>query len=205
MVTHPANMVMTIIPRAIASLASFERIEEYLLEASQRRYREVVHGAQGSQTSAAIALRNVNICFSSTDRPVIQNASLEIPRGFFFACLGAVGSGKTSLARAIAGDLQCSSGSISTSSHLVGLCTQTPWLPAGTLHDAICGASSKSETGCYNQVINACCLDCDIQALARGDQTQIGSRGLNLSGGQRQRVVCLKICIRFHDNLLIFQ
>ncbi|KAF7553306.1 hypothetical protein G7Z17_g3696 [Cylindrodendrum hubeiense] len=29
-VTHPANMIMTIVPRAVASLANFDRIQEYL-------------------------------------------------------------------------------------------------------------------------------------------------------------------------------
>jgi hypothetical protein len=35
-----------------------------------------------------------------------------------------------------------------------------------------------------------CCLTHDFASLPDGDQTQIGSKGLNLSGGQRQRVVC---------------
>jgi ATP-binding cassette subfamily C (CFTR/MRP) protein 1 len=32
MVTHPANMVMTIVPRAIAAMANVDRIQRYLLE-----------------------------------------------------------------------------------------------------------------------------------------------------------------------------
>lgn len=32
MVTHPANMVMTIVPRIVACFASFERIQSFLLD-----------------------------------------------------------------------------------------------------------------------------------------------------------------------------
>lgn len=39
MVTHPANMVMTIVPRAVASLAGFDRIQAFLLRPSLYDYR----------------------------------------------------------------------------------------------------------------------------------------------------------------------
>lgn len=71
----------------------------------------------------------------------------------------------------------------------IGLCTQTPWLPAGAIRAVISGASGNKEAEWYDAVVRACCLETDIRALSAQDQTQIGSRGLNLSGGQRQRVV----------------
>jgi hypothetical protein len=88
------------------------------------------------------------------------------------------------------GEVPTAGGTIAVSSKRIGSCAQSPWLPSGTLKEAICGFSPEEPTW-YDQVVRLCCLDEDISTLAQGDETQIGSRGLNLSGGQRQRVVCL--------------
>jgi ATP-binding cassette, subfamily C (CFTR/MRP), member 1 len=101
---------------------------------------------------------------------------------------GPVGSGKTTLANAILGEVPFVAGSISVSSTRIGYCQQSPWLPSGTIKEVICGFL-REDPGWYEQVVRLCCLHEDILSFPKGDQTMIGSRGLNLSGGQRQRVV----------------
>ena len=46
----------------------------------------------------------------------------------------------------------------------------------------------------YRRVVYVCALTADLQALAAGDDTQIGERGVNLSGGQKQRVALARVC-----------
>ena len=40
----------------------------------------------------------------------------------------------------------------------------------------------------YEKVLALCELNEDLATFPRGDQTEIGSKGINLSGGQKQRI-----------------
>merc|ERR1719225_1281236 len=44
------------------------------------------------------------------------------------------------------------------------------------------------DTSKYEDVLEACALNSDLEILPSGDQTEIGENGVNLSGGQKQRV-----------------
>ncbi|CCF34829.1 hypothetical protein CH063_01208 [Colletotrichum higginsianum] len=189
LVTHPANMIMSIVPQAIGSLAAFERIQEYLLQPSRNDQRLALKKTEDSPdaVSPAICVENVTIQSSPVSPPILTNISLVIDRGSIVICSGPVASGKTTLVKSLMGEMPAASGTISVSSKRVGYCEQSPWLPSGTLKEAVRGFL-PDEPSWYEQVIRLCCLDEDLSALPNGDQTMIGSRGLNLSGGQRQRV-----------------
>jgi ATP-binding cassette, subfamily C (CFTR/MRP), member 1 len=196
MVIHPANMVMTIVPRAIACSASVERVQSYLLRSTREDQRTLLH-SQASDSSAdlrsAIRLQRVKVGACQGPRSVLDNVSLDIKKGWLTACYGAVGSGKSILAKAILGEVPLKSGTVEVASKNIGYCSQAPWLPGGTIHDVICGFAPEGDPARYEEAIRLCCLRYDLEALPDGDQTIVGSRGMNLSGGQRQRVVCVPI------------
>lgn len=202
MVTHPANMVMTIVPRAVAAFAGFERIQTFLLRQSSKDDRGTLpwpgtspmDAASGQLTKPgpAVHIRHLVI---GDKQPVLRNVDIEVPAGSFTIISGPTGSGKSTLLRAILGEISPSHGSISLSTRRVAYCAQRPWLPNGTIRDVIFGAANVHEASMqeseawYREVTDICCLAHDFDSLPAGDQTRIGSRGLNLSGGQRQRVV----------------
>ncbi|GJC81629.1 ABC transporter atnG [Colletotrichum liriopes] len=189
LVTHPANMIMSIIPQAIGSLAAFERIQEYLLQSPRHDQRLALKTVEDSTTDAsqAISIRDVTIQTTATLPPLLRNINVVIKKGSVVVCSGPVGSGKTMLTRCLMGELPPASGTISVSSRRIGCCEQSPWLPNGTIKQAICAFEPEDSTW-YEEVIRLCCLDEDLLEFPNGDHTIIGSRGLNLSGGQRQRV-----------------
>ncbi|KAF5253662.1 hypothetical protein FANTH_1353 [Fusarium anthophilum] len=188
LVTHPANMIMTIVPRAIGSLAAFGRIQDYLVRPGRADGRRLFKPqTKDDESSPAICLEGVNVQSQSSSRSVLKSINLSVNKGSITICAGAVGSGKTVIAQCILGEIPTSKGTISVSTKRIACCEQSPWLPSRTLKEAICGFG-KFEPDCYRHVIELCCLDQDISTLPLKDNTVIGSRGLKLSGGQRQRL-----------------
>lgn len=194
MITHPANMVMTMIPRAVVSYSSFERIQTYLLGERPLCTMSGLNHHEGylpetPENEMAISLEQVGIRAPGTYRLILQDISARVPKGSIVILTGPVGSGKTTLARAILGELAPSLGRVHVSCRGIAYCSQMPWLPNKSIKDAICGPKldNKDEVW-YRKCVQTCCLDTDFDDLQDGDATIVGSKGMNLSGGQRQRV-----------------
>lgn len=100
-----------------------------------------------------------------------------------------VGSGKSTLLKAILGEVEQISGLRRMIPDLrVAFCDQEPWLLDQSIRDNIMGALPYDEAW-YNMVVDACALTQDINGLAKGDDTGVGSQGSAMSGGQRSRIV----------------
>ncbi|KND91185.1 Multidrug resistance-associated protein 1 [Tolypocladium ophioglossoides CBS 100239] len=123
------------------------------------------------------------------DHPVLKSVDICIPRSRLTLIVGPVASGKTTLCKALIGEVPISSGTVYVDSRGagIGFCDQTPYLTNATARDNILGYSSVDETW-YQRVLNALTLPSDFETLPKGDQTMIGSNGTALSTGQRQRV-----------------
>jgi ABC-type bacteriocin/lantibiotic exporter with double-glycine peptidase domain len=112
---------------------------------------------------------------------------LTVKKGGLIAVIGSVGSGKTSLLSALAGEMHKTHGKVILSAKSRAFCPQNAWIQNATIRDNITfGRPMDQEL--YDKVIHSCCLGPDIEVLPAGDQTEIGERGINLSGGQRQRI-----------------
>lgn len=197
MITLPANMIMTIVPRVVAAFAAFERIQAFLLQPILQDKRQVFSESIQNvllwdQSKPAVQIQDLRI---GREQLVLQNINIEIGTGSFTILSGPTGSGKSTLLRAILGETIPVQGSVALSTRNIAYCAQKPWLRNGTIKEAIYGFSnmySDSEhyrNRWYREVVEICCLTHDFGNLPDGDQTQIGTKGLNLSGGQRQRVV----------------
>lgn len=193
LVTEPANMIMTIVPKAFATSANFERIQAYLLEPSRTDERLVNSRLSDmprtGATEAAVDIDGVTIESPSANEFLLQDIKLILRRGSTTACSGAVGSGKSILAKVILGEIVPSEGKITITSASIGFCDQQAWLPTGRVKQIICGFSTAIDEDRYEAAVHACCLDHDLNTFPDGDNTIVGSRGINLSGGQRQRLV----------------
>ena len=116
----------------------------------------------------------------------LKNINFSAKKGDFIAVIGSVGSGKSSLAFGLLGEMQRIKGELLYSGKIAYV-PQEAWLMNATVKDNIVFFNPFEEKR-YQQVLNLCKLTNDIQSLPGGDLTEIGERGVNLSGGQRQRI-----------------
>lgn len=121
----------------------------------------------------------------------LQNLTMDFPAGELSLISGKTGSGKSLLLAAILGEASLHKGSISApcaaDGHPVAFVSQTPWLQSATIEENVLFGSPMNKER-YGNVMAACALCTDVEALVDGDQTQIGPSGVKLSGGQRARV-----------------
>ncbi|KAE8381911.1 putative multidrug resistance protein [Aspergillus bertholletiae] len=220
LVTAPAEKLLAVLPQIAAALGCFQRLQEYMLSEPMKDTRvfEPLMGFPFSETNDdddslggtptatdAIRLANVTVLPGpKATSPAISNANCTIETGSLTIFLGPIGCGKTTLLKAMLGELPCSLGNIYVSSKKMSFCSQSAWLLNTSIKDSICGLSNAEfDKTWYETVIEVCALDEDIHQWPEGDRTIIGSKGLTLSGGQKQRVALARAVYARQDIVLL--
>jgi ABC-type multidrug transport system fused ATPase/permease subunit len=108
-------------------------------------------------------------------------------KGYKVAVCGSVGSGKSSLLCSILGEIPMISGAGVKVHGTKAYVPQSAWIQTGTVRDNVLFGKDMSKE-IYEDVLEGCALNQDIEIWADGDLTVVGERGMNLSGGQKQRI-----------------
>lgn len=122
----------------------------------------------------------------NTKVDALTDINLNIDNGAFYGIIGRVGSGKTSLCRAILGEVRIIDGSLTTSGS-VAYVAQKPWIFSDTIRQNILLGKTWDEK-LYNKTIQACALEVDLASMPKGDLSDVGEEGIQLSGGQKARL-----------------
>jgi ABC-type multidrug transport system fused ATPase/permease subunit len=130
----------------------------------------------------------------------ISGINLSIGRDELVAVIGSVGSGKSSLLAALAGDMRKTSGNVTFGASRA-FCPQYAWIQNASVKENIT-FSKPYDRHWYNQVVDACALRPDLEMLPAGDLTEIGERGITVSGGQKQRLNIAR-AIYFNADIVI--
>ena len=167
-----------------------------------------------TQPDADISFENVSFRYS--DRDVIQNVSVIIPKGKVTAIVGPSGAGKTTLLSLLErlytpnegqlkfGDIPVEKIHLGQWRGATGYIQQNSPLLSGTMRDNIVyGLNRKAKE---EEVIAAAkkarAYDF-IMKLPQGFDTNVGQMGGKLSGGQRQRIAIARMIIKDPDYLLL--
>jgi ATP-binding cassette subfamily C (CFTR/MRP) protein 1 len=153
----------------------------------------VAMASTGDTSVATVAIEDASFT-TGEDITVLHDISMAVHPGSLCMVVGRVGCGKSSLLKAIAGELTMTKGRVIANTPYVAYCDQAPWLQNITIRDNIVGQSAVDEKW-LSAAIRACALDEDISAFPAGDMTIVGSGGVALSGGQKQRVVSSKAAL----------
>ena len=133
--------------------------------------------------------------------PILQDVSFSVKRGHITCVVGTVGSGKSSLVKALLSEMVKTKGTVEITGN-IAYCGQTAWILNSTIKDNIVFDEEYDEEK-YYRILKACQLENDLISLEAGDATEIGERGINLSGGQKQRISLARAAYSSRDIYLL--
>lgn len=199
-VVKPIVSLLNALPGFTGALACLSRIQSFLLLPEREDHRIIGDGSQSSgqdtglvapnyPVHCAIALENVIINYYDDGRDILKAISFQLSRGDLAFIVGPIASGKSTVLKTILGEIDFSAGSVYVQNAHIAYCGQSPWLQNLTIQQSIIGYHAFDSTW-YLTILRACCID--LTQFRNGDQTQIGSGGVNVSGGQKQRIVSTK-------------
>lgn len=223
----PLQWLLQSIPQITASLACLDRIRDYLNAPSWQDSREsaakeesavqvlsepeavsekqddsLIVRSFSTEDRPAIQILDGTFAWKEQENPVLRNINIIVPRSSITLVTGPMASGKSTLCKAILGEVPVANGRVIVNTSRTTYCDQDPFLWNGTIKENIIGCSSYVSSR-YEEAVEASALAIDLKNLTDGDQTRVGSKGSSLSGGQKQRV-CLARALYQHADLLVF-
>ena len=177
---------------------SLERVEELLQrQPSIRDGNEPIAAEQ--QRRGRLEARGLRIRYEGAERDTLNGIDFCIEPGELVAVVGAVGCGKTTLARAFGRMVPVPDGQLfldgvdvnrlplSDLRGEVAMVPQEGFLFTSTLADNLRYGEPSAGDDKVEQAAQRARLSDDVKGFPEGYSTVVGERGITLSGGQRQR------------------
>ncbi|KAM6164011.1 ATP-binding cassette sub-family C member 3 isoform 1-T1 [Rhynchocyon petersi] len=179
----PLNMLPQVISNMVQTSVSLKRIQHFL---SQDELDPECVKRKAISPGYAITIESATFTWAQDLPPALHSLDIQVPKGALMAVVGPVGCGKSSLVSALLGDMEKLEGKVYVKGS-VAYVPQQAWIQNATLQENVLFGRALDPKR-YQQTLQACALQADLEMLPGGDQTEIGEKGINLSGGQRQRV-----------------
>ncbi|GAA4563999.1 ABC transporter ATP-binding protein [Planotetraspora kaengkrachanensis] len=144
----------------------------------------------------------------------VHGIDLVIRRGSFTVVTGAVGSGKTTLVRALLGLARADAGTVLWNGRPVAdpgtflvpgraaYASQVPRLLSESLRENLLLGRSGDDAD-LARALESAAFEEDLAEMPDGLDTVVGPRGVRLSGGQAQRATAARALVRMPDLLVV--
>ena len=177
-----------------STIAAGNRVLDILEETPQVEEQE--NGKNIAFTHAKV--ENVNFAYG--EEQILQDISMDIPKGKLIGIVGKSGSGKSTLLKLLMRFWDVDSGKISLSDTEIGAIntkslrenesymTQETWLFQDTIRNNIRIANLDATDAQIEQAAKKASIHEFILQLPKGYDTEVGELGDTLSGGEKQRI-----------------
>lgn len=200
--------VVNVVQQGMASLKRIKKIMDST--------PSVVEPSDGIKVESldSIVIDDLKLSYPGEERLVLKGVSLKIEKGDFIGLVGTVGSGKSSIARAILKLLPVERGRIFINGNDINdvngyslrkrmaYVPQEGFLFSDTIFRNVTLGEDYSKEEVKEALRIAGILD-EIEAFEKGIYTVVGERGITLSGGQRQRVMIARALLRDVDFYIL--
>ncbi len=196
--------------RMVACDSAFWSMRETIDEATDAR--ETVTGTTPPRLEQAIELRDVSLSYGA--KPVLDHASLVIPKGQVTVIVGPSGAGKTSIVDLVTGLVRPTGGEVfiddlpMAEADIVRWRRKVGYVPQETflLHESVAMNVTLGDPSLSADAVRATLEAANawdfVTRMADGVDTTVGERGSAMSGGQRQRIAIAR-ALAHEPELLI--
>ncbi|KAF7150772.1 hypothetical protein RHSIM_Rhsim02G0239800 [Rhododendron simsii] len=199
--SEPIRLIPDVGAVFIEANVSFSRVMKFL-DAPELESRNIKKTCVAKGLNQSIFISTTRISWDSCSlKPTLDDLNLVVQCGEKIAVCGEVGSGKSTLIAAILGEVPDIHGRVEVYGKIAYV-SQTAWIQTGTIQENILFGSTMDQHR-YQEVLEKCSLNKDLEMLPFGDCTIIGERGVNLSGGQKQRVQLARALYQDADIYLL--
>ncbi|AFZ57739.1 ABC transporter ATP-binding protein [Anabaena cylindrica FACHB-243] len=178
---------------------SIDRLESILSVTPKIQDPPDAVNLSASQVKGEVTAKNLTYTYPGAKIPALDHLNFTIAPGEIVAIVGAIGSGKTTLANALPRLLDIEAGQLFldglditkiTLNDLRGAIAYVPqdsFLFSTTIQNNIRYGDPLSEYKDVETVANLAQIEAEISNFPQQYETIVGERGITLSGGQRQR------------------
>ena len=207
----PFNEISGVVTELQNAMACIQRIFDLLDEPDQ-----IPDAPDAVQlvSDGQVTIRDVAFSYT-TDRPLLQNLSLDVRPGQRIAIVGPTGCGKTTLLNLLMRFYDVDSGSISVAGHDIrtvtrsslrrnyGMVLQDTWLRAGTIRENIAYGRPEASDAEIVAAAKAAHAHSFIRRLPQGYDTVIAEDGGSLSQGQKQLLSIARVMLCLPPMLIL--